>query len=205
MKAPSEIEGKTATLERPAVHKVAPAKPKAPAAPPRREWAEDEDEPTGFKKYRVPVIFSVVALTAIVGAKQMFSKAANAPVAAVEQQVVKIVMPPPSTPPPPPPPPPQEVQKQEEKMVEEEKQEEAPDPTPQVETALKAPGGGGGMVLKSGNSSGIFSNRNTVNSEKMKWSSYASQAQARIADVLRTNPKTRKAAMRIEVRVWPDS
>ena len=90
-------------------------------------------------------------------------------------------------------------------MVEEEKQEEAPpEPTPQIETAVKGPGAGG-MTVKSGNSTGIFGNRNAMANPRLRWSGYASQAQARIMEELRKNPRTRKSALRIEFRIWPDS
>ena len=90
-------------------------------------------------------------------------------------------------------------------MVEEEKQEEAPpDPTPQIETAVKGPGAGG-MTVKSGNSSGIFNNRNAMSNPRARWSGYANGAQARILDALRNHPRTRKAALRLEIRIWPDS
>jgi outer membrane biosynthesis protein TonB len=110
------------------------------------------------------------------------------------------------TPPPPaptPPPPPMEVKK-EEMIVEEKPQEAAPDPTPQVETALKG-GGNTGMVLKSGNGSGIFAQRSAANAEAMRRSAYAGQVKSRIQQALESNPRTRKAGMTIEVRVWPDS
>ena len=90
-------------------------------------------------------------------------------------------------------------------MIEEEKVEEAqPEPSPQVETAVKGPGSGG-MSIKAGNSSGIFSNRNANLNPRLKWSAYATTAQTRIMDELRRNPKTRKAALRVDVRIWPDS
>jgi TonB family protein len=61
------------------------------------------------------------------------------------------------------------------------------------------------MTIKAGNSSGIFGNRNGGVNPRAKWSAYASTAQARILDELRRNPKTRKAALRVEIRIWPDS
>ena len=71
-------------------------------------------------------------------------------------------------------------------------------------TALKG-SGAGGMSIKAGNGSGVFGNRNGGVNSRAKWSAYASTAQARILDELRRNPKTRKAALRVEIRIWPDS
>jgi TonB family protein len=97
------------------------------------------------------------------------------------------------------------MEEKKQEMVVEEKQDEAPpEPAPQVETALKG-AGNTGMVLKSGTGSGVFANRNTVNAEKLRWSAYAGQVKTRIQQALESNPRTRKAGMKIEVRVWPDT
>ena len=95
-------------------------------------------------------------------------------------------------------------EKKQEMIVEEKVEEAAPDPTPQVETALKG-AGNTGMVLKSGNGSGVFANRSNVSAEKMRWSAYAGQVKSRISQALESNPRTRKVSMKIDIHVWPDA
>jgi len=186
---------------------VTSAKVTPPRQAPRRPAAfeaDDDDAPKGFQRYRMPLILGVLALAGVVGAYLALSKATNAPAAKAEPQIVNIVLPPPSTPPPPPPPPPQEA-KQEEKMIAEEKpqEEEAPDPTPQAQTILKGSGGPTGLGV--GNKTGIFTNRPTVNSEKMKWSAYAGAMKTQIVAALKNHPKLKKAAFNLDAHVSFDA
>lgn len=195
---PTEIEE-----PRPAAR--APKQTGSRPAPGRHaNWNDEEPEVSGFKKWRVPIIAGVLLATGIGFVAKTMSKKSAAPPPKQDMTVVRIVAPPP----PPPvatPPPPQQIEEKKEEMVEEVKQEEAqPEPAPQVETALKG-AGNTGMVLKAGNGSGIFSNRPTVSAERMRWSAYAGQVKSRISQALEANPKTRKAVMRIDVRVWPDA
>ncbi len=184
--------GTTATFLRP---KAAPA----PAA-----WDDVEEEKSAFQKFRLPVIAGIVLVVGIGFVAKSLSGKSSAPPPKQEMMVVQTIAQP--TPPPPAPtpsPPPMEEKKQE--MIVEEKVEEAvPDPTPQVETALKG-AGNSGMVLKSGNGSGIFTNRNTVNADALRRSAYAGQVKSRIQQALESNPRTRKAGMKIEIHVWPDA
>lgn len=183
--------GNTATL----------SKPKA--APAHSAWDDQEEEKTAFQKYRLPVIAGIILATGIGFVAKSLSGKSSAPPPKQEVMMVTTVAQP--TPPPiatPPPPPPMEVKKEE--MVVEEKQEDAPpDPTPQVETALKG-SGNTGMVLKSGNGSGVFAQRSAANADAMRRSAYASKVKSRIQQALEGNARTRKAGMMIEVRVWPD-
>jgi len=180
-----------------------PSKPKAASS--NSGWDDEEEERTAFQKYRLPVIAGLILATGIgFVAKSLSNKSGGPP---PKQEVMMITTVAQPTPPPPqatpPPPPPMEEKKQE--MIVEEKQEEAaPEPTPQVETALKG-GGNTGMVLKSGNGSGIFANRRTVNEDAMRRSAYAGQVKGKIEQALKGNPRTRTATMTIEIRVWPDS
>ncbi len=196
---------------------AAPARPAPNVSPVRKPAAtispnsgrgfdDDDDAPKGFKRFRMPIIIGVLAITGIVVAQRVLSTATNSPPPKQDVQEVHIMMPPPSTPPPPPPPPPQEV-KQEEKMVVEEKQEEQqPDPTPQIQTALKATGAGGGLSgLGVGKGNGVFANRNGMSSEKMRWSAYSNAAGNQILAALRTNPATKKSVFRNEIRFWVDA
>ena len=177
------------------------SKPKA--APAQSGWDDVEEEKSAFQKYRLPIIAGIILATGIGFVAKSLSGRQAAPPPKQEMMVVTTL--PQPTPPPiatPPPPPPMEVKKEE--MIVEEKQEEAaPDPTPQVETALKG-SGNTGMVLKSGNSSGIFAQRSAANAEAMRRSAYAGKVKSRIQQALESNQRTRKAGMTIEVRVWPD-
>jgi len=178
--------------------------PTPKAAQAHSGWDDEEEEKTAFQKYRLPVIAGIILATGIgFVAKAISSRPAGPAPKQEVMMVTTIAQPTPPPPAPTPPPPPMEVKKEE--MIVEEKVEEAPaDPTPVVETALKG-SGNTGMVLKSGNGSGIFANRRTVNEDAMRRSAYAGQVKSRIEQALKGNPRTRKAAMTIEVRVWPDS
>ncbi|MEI7819976.1 MAG: TonB C-terminal domain-containing protein [Verrucomicrobiota bacterium] len=183
--------GNTATLSKP--------KP----APAHSSWDDVEEEKTAFQKYRLPIIAGIILATGIGFVAKSLSGKSSAPPPKQEVMMVTTVAQP--TPPPiatPPPPPPMEVKKEE--MIVEEKQDDAPpDPTPQVETALKG-SGNTGMVLKSGNGSGVFAQRSAANADAMRRSAYAGKVKSRIQQALEGNPRTRKAGMTIEVRVWPD-
>ena len=197
-------EPSVATLEKPP---TPPARlpQKSNPSKPMDDWDDEEEAPTGFKKYRVPIILGVLCATGIGFGAKLLSKSDSGHAAPSQVTQVKLMLPPTPPPPPPPPPPPQEVPKEQE-MIKEEKQEEAPpEPAPQVDTALKGPGGSGSMAIRAGNSSGIFANRNAMANPHAKWSSYTNQAGSRILDALRSNPKTRKMAVRVDVRIWPDS
>jgi len=178
------------------------SKPKA--VPAHSGWDDLEEEKSAFQKYRLPVIAGIILATGISFVAKSLSGRQAAPPPKQEMMVVT-TLPQPTPPPPiatPPPPPPMEEKKQD--MVVEEKVEDAPpDPTPQVETALKG-SGNTGMVLKSGNSSGIFAQRSAANAEAARRSAYAGKVKSRIQQALESNPRTRKAGMTIEVRVWPD-
>lgn len=118
-------------------------------------------------------------------------------------------------PPPPPPPPPPQVKppepKPEEKMIEqapvekeEQKPDEKPPDQPQVGTNIKG-NGSDGFNLANGSGNGPVAGNNRGRGSGSKWGWYASEVQARIADALRNNRKTRSADVRIEVRIWPDA
>ena len=184
--------GNTATLSKP--------KP----APAHSSWDDEEEEKSAFQKYRLPVIAGIILATGIGFVAKSLSGKSSAPPPKEEVMVFKVL--PQATPPPavPTPPPPPMETKKEEMVVEEKPEESTPDPTPQVETALKGPANGG-MAIRSGTGSGIFSNQRTVNAEAMRRSAYAGQVKSRIQQALESNPRTRKAGMKIEVHVWPDA
>ena len=209
MKLNSDENGGVATLEKPAAH---PSRPKSAPLQERRQkpvhkpvhtdWGDEEEAPTGFKKWRAPLIVAVLTIAGIWWAAKTFSKADGRGSKKDNVAMVQLHLPP-APPPPPPPPPPPETMK-EEKMIENEKEEEAPpDPTPVVDTALKGPGAGP-IPVAAGNR-GFFGNRNTGLSVKARWNAYAGQVQARIADALRNHRRMRNANFRLEVRIWPDN
>lgn len=183
----------TAVLEK----KPHPAPVRAHAA-----WGDEEEKVTGFKKWRAPVLVAAIGITGLVFAIKTLSKSDGSNAKKESVAMVQVVLPPAPPPPPPPPPPPEQMK--EEKMIEQEEEKEAePDPTPAVDTALKGPSSGG-IQIAAGNRSGFFGKRQET-SNKTKWGWYASQVQSSISDALRRNPRTRKASIMIEVRVWPDA
>jgi len=125
------------------------------------------------------------------------------------EEIVIHLQPLPSMPPPPPPPPPP-PQPPEQKFVEQpkdlkplEKKDEPKNPDkppgppvpvasgPPSDFGLGGPGGGGG--------GGSFGSGGS----KYGW--YAGEVQARIAEALRQNDKTKDAKLRVKVRVWADN
>ena len=113
--------------------------------------------------------------------------------------MVQIQLPPAPPPPPPPPPPPEQMK--EEMIKQEEDKEEEPDPTPEMTSPFKGPANGG-IVLPQQRPNNFFARRG--DGSKTKWGWYAAQVQSSITDALRRNPRTRKANVRIDVRIWAD-
>jgi len=122
--------------------------------------------------------------------------------------------PPQRTPPPTPPPkdqPTPEEKQNEQKMVEQApvKQEEKPAPKEKAPdaplgTTINGPGGGQDLGLGSGlGGGGGYGSGGGGGSSKFGW--YASEVQSRVADAVRNNPRTRRASMKLIVRIWPDS
>ena len=91
-------------------------------------------------------------------------------------------------------------------MIKEEKPDEQPQEqdTPQIGTSIQGPGAGS-MQLGRGDKGNVFGNKGGQESPRAKWSRYATQVQSRMTESLRNNPKTRKASMRVELRVWVDN
>ena len=201
MNSNSEESGGVATLEKPA-RPMPPPKTAPVHAPVHTSWGDEEEAPTGFKKWRAPIIVGVLTIAGIGWAVKTLSKADGRGMKKDSVTMVQLQLPPAPPPPPPPPPPPDRMK--EEKMIENEKEEEAPpDPMPVVDTALKGPGPSA-IPIATGNR-GFFGSRNSGQSIKARWNAYAGQVQTRIADALRNNPRTRKANVRVEVRIWADN
>lgn len=180
---------------------------------------DDEDDRGFFARNWVPLF--VVAVLGIGGFalwKMMSGKPKS--VARTESiTMIDIIPPPPPrpTPVPTPPPPREEVPPPEDQpqMIEQEpvvKTEKAPAPEPDASdeppsevlgTGVVGEGPGDGFGL--GRSGGGFGGRGGGGGGGSKYGAYAGMVQTRIAEALRRNPRTKSAALRIEVRVWPDA
>jgi outer membrane biosynthesis protein TonB len=94
----------------------------------------------------------------------------------------------------------------EQQPVQDEKKEppkEKPDAPAPLGTSITGPGGGPDLGLGSGLGGGGGYGSGGGGGSKYGW--YASQVQSRIADALRSNPRTRTARMNVIIRIWPDS
>jgi periplasmic protein TonB len=191
----NDSKSNTATLDAPAppVRKTAP-----PVEPVHSDWGDEEEKPTGFKKWRGPLIVGLLTICGIAYAVKVLSKADGSGLKKDSVTMIQIM---PAAPPPPPPPPPPPEQMKEEMIKQEEDKEEEPDPTPVIDTAVKGPASGG-IVVAQQRPSNFLAKRS--DGGKTKWGWYASQVQARIGEELRKNPRTRKSSIRIEVRIWVD-
>ena len=80
----------------------------------------------------------------------------------------------------------------------------APDDPAPLGTNIKGDGPGSGLANGPGGSGNTLgTGPGGKGGSRFGW--YAGQVQAKIAEALRNNPKTKSATMRIEVRIWPDS
>lgn len=188
---PNEEEhGTLATLE----------KPKTPPPLAHDDWGDEDEKPTGFKRWRAPLIVAVFSCIGISYAVKILSKADGGGVRRDNTAMVQIQLPPAPPPPPPPPPPPEQMK--EEMIKQEEEKEAEPDPTPQESTAIKGPPGGG-PSLAAARQGNFF--KPTGGNGKTKWGWYAEQLKTRISEVLKNNPRTKKASIRsIDIRIWAD-
>ena len=184
-----EEPGNLATLE----------KPKTPQPVAHDDWGDDDEKPTGFKRWGAPVIIGLLTCVGIGYAVKVLAKAGGGGPRKENTTMVQIQLPPVAPPPPPPPPPPEQMK--EEMIKQEEEKEEEPDPTPQIDTAVKGPASGG-MAVAQQRPGNFFGKRS--DGGKTKWGFYAGQVQTRITDAMRKNPRTRKANARLEARIWVD-
>lgn len=189
--------------------------------PTHEKMIDDEDEEGGFlHRYRVLIFIAVVAVIGIgvFFAARALSKGGQH---ASRQEDITMIRLPPMPPPPPkieptPPPPEQQPtpeQQQDQKMIEqqpvqEEKKEEAPKDKPPdapapLGTGITGPGGGADLGLGNGLGGGGGYGGGGGGGTKYGW--YASEVQNRVADALRSNPRTRRATMNVVIRIWPDS
>jgi protein TonB len=183
---------------------------------------DDDDEPTFLQRHRFAVGFIafIAVLGAIVAIGIQILGNHGAPAKVSQVTMIKL-LPPPPTPPPTPPP---QVQPQptvqqmidQKQMMEPETKPEKPDQKRDEPPKAhdKAPGplglnakgeGAGdafGLVGKPGGN-GLFGDGGGGGGSRWGW--YAGEVQSRVEDALQKNSRTRSAALRLEVRIWPDT
>ncbi len=178
--------------------------------PPEMQGLEDSSESKrGFRRQHVIILVLIVLVPVWVFAAQKFLSNSSTP-RRPPAPIVGVVLPPPLVTPPPPPP---LVRPPEQKMVEQPKiseAEEKPDekppeqPDPGLGTGITGNGSGDGFGLGRGGGNGLGLGGGT-RSNSSKWGWYAGQLQTRIADALRTHPKTRLSRIDgLVVRIWAD-
>jgi periplasmic protein TonB len=178
-----------------------PARPKAAQPVEHESWGDDEEKPTGFKKWRMPLLVSSLA---IFGVYHVGKKLANADGSAAKKEamaMVQIMAPPPPAPPPPPPPPPKDDVREDKEV--EEKEDTEPEPEPAVTTAA-AGKGTSGIQIAAGRGNNFYRKPVDANA-KTKWAGFSSQVARSIEDALRRNPASKRAAGGAQIRVWVDS
>ena len=180
----------TAVLEPPTKPKPTPAHDDG--------WGEEEEK-TGFAKWRTPFFVAVLSVAGVyaVGKKLMNADGSAAKKDAAAM-MVQVLPPPPIAPPPPPP----KDEVREDKQVDEEEQQEQ-EPEPAVTTAA-AGKGTGGIAIAKGN--GGFFRKPVDAAAQTKWRGFSGQVAKSIEDALRRNPASKNAAgIAPVVRVWVDS
>jgi periplasmic protein TonB len=192
----TEDEKRTAVLEPQAKAKPAPEKHDD-------SWGEEEEVKTGFRKWFMPIVVTVVSVVGVysVGKKLMNADSGSAKKEAGAEKFIVLPIQPPPVATPPPPPPKEEVR--EDKQVDE-KEDQAPEPEPAVTSAAAGKGTGGIQIAK-GNGAGFFPKRANTDGQT-KWKGFSSQVAKTIEDALRRNPATKTAAGSAPVvRVWTDA
>ncbi len=180
-------------------------------------YDEEEEEPGFFRRSRVAlcIVFVLAAAGIPFLIKLLHGAGGSAPRRAESISMVKLLPLPP--PPPPPPPPPEQQTIRQPDMVpqtpmnEPESKPKAPDEKPAAKadapaplgTNIKGDGPDGGFNLGSGNGLG-GNGMGGAGGGGSRWGWYAAQVQAKIADALRSDPRTRDAALHLKVRIWPD-
>jgi outer membrane biosynthesis protein TonB len=184
------------------------AKPAQPQVHHYDKLVDEGDDEGFFGKHRTKIVIGVVALLGAGLAYVLHSaKPSSAPSKAPER-VMMITLPPPPPPPPPPPvkrppPPPKEEKMQEAAPAE--KKDEAPKPVAPPKEALgtgvKGNGPGLSGLGNTGNGGGFGGPRGGNGS---KWGDFAYKVQNKVASALRSNDRTKKAELKLQVRIWSD-
>ena len=186
------------------------------------ELRDDDEDLTFLQRHRFGVGFVafIAVLGAIVAIGIQILGNHGAPAKVSQVSMIKLLAPPPTPPPTPPPqvqpqPTVQQMIEQRQMMEPEtkpEKPEQKRDEPPKAHD--KAPGplglnakgeGAGdafGLVGKPGGN-GLFGDGSGGGGSRWGW--YAGEVQARVEDALQKNSRTRSAALRVEVRIWPDT
>jgi protein TonB len=164
-----------------------------------------EEEPGFLRRNGIAIGVGVIIAFIALGVVSVFLFSGKvSPPHKPEEIVIHLQPPPPLPPPPPPPPQPKMVEqppvlKPEEKPKDEPKAPDKPPgpPTPAAggppsDFGIGGTGGGGGNGLGGGGGGS-------------RWGWYAGEVQARIAEALRKNDKTKDAKLRLKVRIWSDS
>jgi protein TonB len=186
------------------------------------DFGDDNEERTFVQRHRVAIGFlAVVAALAVAAAIGMKILGGHSAPAKVNQVAMVKLLPPPPTPPPTPPP---QVQPQptvqqmieQKQMMEPETKPEKPEEKRDEPSKAhdKAPGPLGlnakgegtgdafGLVGKPGGN-GFFGDGGGGGGTRWGW--YAGEVQARVEEALQRNPRTRSAALRLQVRIWPNT
>jgi periplasmic protein TonB len=169
---------------------------------------DQQDDRSFFEKNGLAIVFGVIVLIGAGIGLGVYLFAGKIPPPHKPEEIMVRLLPPPLPPPPPPPPPPKIPPPPEQKMVEQPKIDK-PEPKPEAkidrppgppgpkasgppsDNGIGGPGGGNGGIGGDGGGS------------KYGW--YAAEVQARIADALRQNGKTRDVSLRLKVRIWSDA
>src|SRR5271157_6152031 len=187
------------------------------------ELRDDDDEPSFLQRHRFAVGFvaCIAVLGAIVAIGIQILGNHGAPAKVSQVTMIKL-LPLPPTPPPTPPP---QVQPQptvqqmidQKQMMEPETKPEKPDQkrdeppkahdkAPAGPLGLNAKGEGAGdafgLVGKPGGNGLLGDGGGGGGGSRWGW--YASEVQATIEEALRNNPHTRDAALRVQIKIWPD-
>lgn len=191
----TEDEKRTAVLEPQAKAKPAPEKHDD-------SWGEEEEVKTGFRKWFMPILVTVVSVAGVytVGKKLVNADSGGGKKEAAPMTVTLVAPPPPPIATPTPPPPKEEVR--EDKQVDE-KEAEEPEPAPAVTTAATGKSAGGIQIAK-GNTR--FVPPRAITDGQTKWKGFSAQVGNTIEAALKRNPATKTAAGTAPlVRVWTDA
>ena len=174
----------------------------------------DDEEDGFFRRHAVKMIMGVLVVAGVGYFAKNTKLEETKPKPKAEPSLVRISLPPPAPPPPPPPPPPpqKQIEQPKQEMVEqtpvnepEEKPDDSPPDDPGPAVTSSGPPGNDAFGLRGGKGGGGGSGLGGSRKSNSKWGWYAGQVQNKISDALRNHSKTKKASMRLEVRVWPDN
>jgi periplasmic protein TonB len=190
------------------------------------KWDDETEEQSFIHRHRTAIGLVVglgaLACIAVLGLQIVRQHTASRRVEQIS--VVKLLPPPPPPPPTPPPTPPPQLEPQPtvQPMVEQKqiivpetkpeqprKQDEAPKPHDKAPgpLGLNAKGQGSGdsfgLVGRPGGN-GLLGDGDGTGGGGTRWGWYAGEVQSTVEKALRDNPRTRDAALRVEVRIWPD-